>query len=109
MPGATTPAGNSAQNLDGSAVAYPTLGGRRGGLKTKTLKRMLKKAGLKTTGRKAALTRRAKKAHLMRGGVQAGLELVENAESPAPATGTPPLLGGRRRSRRRRSLFRKFF
>lgn len=34
----------------------------------KTLKRMLKKAGLKTTGKKAALTRRAKKARLMRGG-----------------------------------------
>jgi hypothetical protein len=35
----------------------------------KTLKKMLKKAGLKTTGKKAALTRRAKKAHLkMRGG-----------------------------------------
>ncbi len=37
-------------------------------LSVKTLKRTLKKAGLKTTGRKAALTRRAKKAHLMRGG-----------------------------------------
>ena len=39
------------------------------GLSVKTMKRMLKKAGLKTTGRKAALTRRAKKAHLkMKGG-----------------------------------------
>jgi hypothetical protein len=38
------------------------------GASVKTLKRMLKKAGLKTTGRKAALTRRAKKAHLLRGG-----------------------------------------
>jgi hypothetical protein len=28
------------------------------------MKRMLKKAGLKTTGKKAALTKRAKKAHL---------------------------------------------
>jgi len=44
-------------------------GGRRHGASVKTLKRMLKKAGLKTSGRKAALTRRAKKAHLkMRGG-----------------------------------------
>jgi hypothetical protein len=35
----------------------------------KTLKRVLKKAGLKTTGKKAALTRRAKKAHLkLKGG-----------------------------------------
>ena len=38
---------------------------------TKALRRALKKAGLKTTGKKAALTRRAKKAHLkMRGGAE---------------------------------------
>jgi hypothetical protein len=41
------------------------------GLSVKTLKRTLKKAGLKTSGRKAALTRRAKKAHLLRGGAGA--------------------------------------
>lgn len=40
------------------------------GVPVKTLKRMLKKAGLKTTGRKAALTRRAKKARLLKGGVK---------------------------------------
>lgn len=40
------------------------------GVSVKTLKRMLKKKGLKTTGRKAALTRRAKKAHLLKGGVK---------------------------------------
>lgn len=34
----------------------------------KTLKRKLKKAGLKTTGKKSTLTRRAKKARLVRGG-----------------------------------------
>jgi len=51
--------------LDTSGV----IGGRRRGASVKTLKRALKKAGLKTTGRKAALTRRAKKAHLkVRGG-----------------------------------------
>ena len=38
------------------------------GVSVKTLKRMLKKKGLKTTGRKAALTRRAKKAKLVKGG-----------------------------------------
>ena len=47
----------------------PVTGGRRGA-SVKTLKRALKKAGLKTTGKKAALTRRAKKAGLrMKGGV----------------------------------------
>ena len=44
-------------------------GRRRRGASVKTLKRVLKKAGLKTTGKKAALTRRAKKAHLkLKGG-----------------------------------------
>jgi len=37
-------------------------------MSVKALKRALKKAGLKTSGRKSALTKRAKKAHLMRGG-----------------------------------------
>ncbi len=46
-------------------------GRKRRGASVKTLKKMLKKAGLKTTGKKAALTRRAKKAHLkMKGGVE---------------------------------------
>ena len=44
-------------------------GGKRRGVPVKTLKKLLKKAGLKTTGKKAALTRRAKKARLMKGGV----------------------------------------
>ena len=43
-------------------------GGKRRGVPVKTLKKLLKKAGLKTTGKKAALTRRAKKARLMKGG-----------------------------------------
>ncbi len=43
-------------------------GGRRSGPTVKALKRTLKKAGLKTTGKKATLTRRAKKAHLKVGG-----------------------------------------
>jgi ribosomal protein L6P/L9E len=46
----------------------PMSGGKRRGATVKTLKRVLKRAGLKTTGRKAALTRRAKKAHLKIGG-----------------------------------------
>lgn len=44
-----------------------TVGGRRHGVSVKTLKKVLKKAGLKTTGKKATLTRRAKKARLMGG------------------------------------------
>jgi len=51
-------------------------GGKRRGVPVKTLKKLLKKAGLKTTGKKAALTRRAKKAKLMmKGGlVTEGME-----------------------------------
>jgi len=69
-------------------------------VKAKTLKKLLKKAGLKTTGKKSTLRARAKKARLIRGGVQAGLEQVEGAEVAAP-------VGGLRT--RRRSLFRKFW
>lgn len=43
-----------------------------GGTSVKTLKRALKKAGLKVSGKKATLTRRAKKAHLKVGGGEEG-------------------------------------
>ena len=83
-----------------------TMGGRKvRGATAKQLKKMLKKAGLKTTGKKAALTRRAKKAHLkIRGG--AGGEVVEGAVGQAGgAPLTPlPLAGGRRRSRKSRGF-----
>ena len=45
----------------------PMNGGKRR-VTVKAMKRALKKAGLKTTGKKAALTRRVKKAHLKVGG-----------------------------------------
>lgn len=55
----------------------------------KTLKRVLKAAGLKTTGRKAALTRRAKKARLMRGGEPSVEKALEKAkETGEAAVGT---------------------
>ena len=63
------------------SLAAPLAGGRRRGMSVKTLKRALKKAGLKTSGRKAALTRRAKKAHLLRGGV---LPSRSNADGVKP-------------------------
>jgi hypothetical protein len=45
------------------------MGGKRRGVTVKKLKKVLKKAGLKTTGKKSTLTRRAKKAHLkLKGG-----------------------------------------
>jgi transketolase N-terminal domain/subunit len=60
-------------------------GAKRRGVPVKTLKKLLKKAGLKTSGKKAALTRRAKKAHLMKGGEDA--ELVPGAEMKAGMIG----------------------
>jgi hypothetical protein len=59
--------GNHPITING--VEYVVFGdvveGAEGGASAKTLKRVLKKAGLKTSGRKATLTRRAKKAHLV--------------------------------------------
>jgi hypothetical protein len=56
-------------------------GAKRRGVPVKTLKKLLKKAGLKTSGKKAALTRRAKKARLMKGGQDS--ELVPGAAAKA--------------------------
>jgi hypothetical protein len=85
------------------------MGGRKvRGATVKQMKKMLKKAGLKTTGKKAALTRRAKKAHLkIRGGANG--EVVEGpaamkggaALAPAPVNGQA---GGKRRSRKSRGF-----
>jgi hypothetical protein len=74
-------------------------GGRRTrGASVKALKKMLKKAGLKTSGRKAALTRRAKKAHLKIKGGENGLVMKNGEELEKPVE------GGRRRSRRSRGF-----
>jgi len=78
------------------------MGGRKvRGATVKQMKKMLKKAGLKTTGKKAALTRRAKKAHLkIRGG--AGGPVVEGPATQAGgAVLSPAPVGGKRRSRSR--------
>jgi 2-keto-4-pentenoate hydratase len=89
-------------------------GGRRvRGATAKDLKKMLKKAGLKTTGRKAALTRRAKKAHLkIRGGVSG--QVVEGPATQAGGSALSPhpyggMEGGKRRSRRKASRGYKLF
>lgn len=87
-----------------------SMGGRRTrrGATAKQLKRMLKSAGLKTTGRKAALTRRAKKAHLKlvkKGGADPDSTSGSVEASGEPVKGgsylSPSPVGGRRRSRRR--------
>jgi len=92
--------------LDTTGEIGQTGSGRRRGASVKTLKRVLKKAGLKTSGRKAALTRRAKKAHLKVGGAPEEMEGarrrrrggVEGDDTALPPP--PPPMGGRRRSRK---------
>jgi hypothetical protein len=54
------------------------------GLKAKTLKKILKKAGLKTSGKKSTLRMRAKKAHLVRGGFGPGQASFGSNEEAAP-------------------------
>jgi len=93
-------------------------GGRRSGIKAKTLRRMLKKAGLKTSGKKATLTKRCKKAHLMRGGDASALAPPSTAvaypfasgmaggnyEGDASSAHTAAQLGGRRRGIKAKTL-----
>ena len=93
-------------------------GGKRRGVPVKTLKKLLKKAGLKTTGKKAALTRRAKQAHLVkRGGgnepvLVAGAfeeaekikkveEIKQEGQIPPPPPPPPSTLGGRKKGKSR--------
>ena len=82
-------------------------GAKRRGVPVKTLKKLLKKAGLKTSGKKAALTRRAKKAKLMMKGGLDGmmsdadkaldkpLETEDDTTPPPP----PPKAGRKSKSR----------
>ena len=95
--------GGSDENMKGGA--------KRRGVPVKTLKKLLKKAGLKTTGKKATLTRRAKKARLMKGGLD-GMSSADDAlnkpletedddtmmQTPPPA---PTKEGGRKRRKSR--------
>lgn len=65
----------------------PLAGGRRHGVTVKTLKTVLKRAGLKTTGKKATLTRRAKKARLMGGQLSAAVERAGQTVKSAVGVG----------------------
>ena len=87
-----------ANNLDG--------GRRHRGVKTKTLRRMLKKAGLKVSGKKATLTKRCKKAHLMRGGLSpAGYPFGEGMAGGGLSVATnAALVGGRRHGVKAKTL-----
>ena len=57
-------------------------GTKHTGVPVKTLKKLLKKAGLKVSGKKATLTRRAKKARLFGGGLNMGQMLGKHGVLP---------------------------
>lgn len=85
----------------GASDETKMMGGRRTrGATVKQMKRMLKKAGLKTTGKKASLTKRAKKAHLKlrKGGADPDMGVV--TKDGEKVTDSPPM--GARRSRKSR-------
>ena len=86
-------------------------GRRRSGMSVKALKRTLKKAGLKVSGKKSTLRARAKKARLM-GGAEGDMpakpfsfsSLTTKSEDEAPpATPATTTSTGARRHRRSRS------
>jgi hypothetical protein len=93
------------------------MGGKRRGVPVKTLKKILKKAGLKTTGKKAALTRRAKQAKLVKKGgnldttqadnVKKAADDAERAAAEAAKLSGTATVGGRKRKSRSRGM--RFF
>lgn len=99
MPGTTpAPVEQVAPGVETGKVEMK--GGKRTrGASVKALKKMLKKAGLKSTGRKSALTRRAKKAHLKIKGGENGPVMKDGEKLEETVA-----MGGRRRSRKSRGF-----
>ena len=93
----TAPAAAAPGSSSSAPASVGMEGGRRKGVTVKTLKRALKKNGLKTSGKKATLRARAKKARIMGGG-EDDSEMKEKVEEmPAAA------IGGRGRGRSKKS------
>ena len=97
---------SSAAPFGGFGGSEAPAGGRRRtrrsrGLKTKTLRRMCKQRGMKTTGKKATLMKRL---HMRGGAANEGSPPPPPPPPPTPTpTPTPPASeGGRRRRRSRR-------
>ena len=90
----TTSEGKSGTtDASGNCIAS-AMGGRRRTLKAKTLRRMLKKKGMKTTGKKATLMKRLH----MKGGMLGYMPLMGGVEENKVS-------GGRRRRTRRSRKF----
>lgn len=92
--------------VSGSVPESSMNGGKRRGVPVKTLKKILKKAGLKTTGKKAALTRRAKKAKLMmKGGEETEEERLAREEQERMSSTTGTTGGRKRKSRGKKGMY----
>ena len=100
----TPPAPTPAPPAPGSSPAIVGGRRRRSGASVKTLKRALKKAGLKVSGKKAALTRRAKKAHLKVGGAEGDPTKTEDEMPAETQSSDPGATGGRGRRSRSRGM-----
>lgn len=107
MPTEVVPTTGGSSSLSPAGVATGGRRTRRVGATAKQLKKMLKKAGLKVTGKKATLTKRAKKAHLKlvkKGGAdEASTSGMVTVGGEAIKEGDD--MGGRRRRSRRSRKF----
>jgi hypothetical protein len=72
-----------------------------GGVRAKTLRKILKKAHLKTTGRKSTLVKRAKKAKLIKGGADEPKVDEDAVEETKEKVEDEEMEGGRRRKSRK--------
>jgi hypothetical protein len=92
--------------VSGSVPESMNGGAKRRGVPVKTLKKILKKAGLKTSGKKAALTRRAKKAKLMmKGGEETEEERLAREEQERMSSTTGTTGGRKRKSRGKKGMY----
>ena len=78
----------NSQTLQPESDPVPLTGSGRKTMKMKDIKKMLKKNGLKTTGRKSTLLKRMKKAKIMKGGSYAGMIPSQAASSGFVGTGS---------------------
>lgn len=78
-----------------------------GGVRAKTLRKILKKAHLKTTGRKSTLVKRAKKAKLLKGGADEPKVDEAAVEETKEKVEDEEMEGGRRRRKSRKGKSKK--
>ena len=98
-------------NMQGGAMIVPMpLGGdatQQGGMKVKTIKKILKKNGLKTTGRKSTLVKRMRKAHLRGGQKEPEVEEDNTVVPPKVENEENNQEGGRHTAKHLKAMLKK--